>query len=48
MTGHRIALKGVRIKNGKLERVFGYGLDASAKIKQRKSKKQRVTRRAAP
>jgi hypothetical protein len=45
MTGHRITLKGVRIKDGKVERVFGYGLSASAKIQKRKSKKARVVKR---
>lgn len=42
----RISVKGYRVKNGKLERVAGYKLNASAKIAQRKSKKQRVVRRA--
>jgi len=46
MTGHRIKLKGFRIKDGKPERIAGYGLDASAKIRQKKSRKTRVTRRA--
>lgn len=43
MTGHRITLKGVRVKDGKVQRI-PYG-SASAKIKQRKSKKPKVVRR---
>jgi len=40
-----LALKGYRIKNGKVERVASYKLNASAKIAQRKSKKARVGKR---
>lgn len=46
MTGRRTKLKGYVVKNGKVERVAGYGLDASAKIRQRKSKRIRPTKRA--
>jgi hypothetical protein len=45
MTGHRISLKGFRIKDGKLERVPGYGMNASQKIKQRTSKRMRPVKR---
>jgi hypothetical protein len=38
-------LKGYRVKNGKLEKIKGYGLDASAKAKQRKSKRVRVVKK---
>lgn len=44
MTGHRIKLGNVRIKNGKLESVPSYR-DASHAIRAKKSKKQRVVRR---
>jgi hypothetical protein len=40
------ALRGYVIKDGKVCRVAGYGLDASAKIRQRTSKKVRVIKRA--
>jgi hypothetical protein len=46
MTGHKISLKGVRVKDGKLSAIPSYGRNASAKIAQRKSKKTRVVRRA--
>lgn len=42
---YRIKLRGYRVKNGKVEKIQGYGLDASAKIKQRTSKKVRAVRR---
>ncbi len=40
-----LTLKGYRIKNGKVEKVHGYGMNASQKIRQRTSKKVRPTRR---
>jgi len=43
MTGK--TLRGYRIKNGKVEKVKGYGLNTSAKIKQRTSKRVRVVKR---
>ena len=39
------SIRGFRVKNGKLEKIKGYGLDASAKIKQRKSKKTKPIKR---
>jgi len=36
---------GYRLKGGKVEKIAGYGLDASAKIRAKKSKKQKVVRR---
>lgn len=45
MTGHRISLKGFRIKDGKLQRIPGYGFDAAARIRQKKSKKVTVKRK---
>lgn len=44
MTGHRIKLSGVKVKNGRVESVPSYR-DASAAIRAKKSKKQRVVRR---
>lgn len=41
-----VSLKGFRVKNGKVEKIPSYKLNASAKIAQRKSKKQHVVRRA--
>ena len=38
-------LKGYSEKDGKVEKIKGFGLDASAKIKQRKSKKVRPVKR---
>ena len=38
-------LKGYGVKDGKVEKIKGYGLDTSAKIKQRKSKKVRPVKR---
>jgi len=38
-------LRGYRLKDGKIEKISGYGLNASAKIKQKKSKKQKPIRR---
>lgn len=43
MTGK--TLRGYRIKNGKVEKIAGYGLNTSAKIKQKKSKRVRVAKR---
>lgn len=43
MTGK--TLRGYRIKNGKVEKISGYGLNTSAKIKQKKSKRVRVAKR---
>ncbi len=42
MAGQKFTLKGFRIKDGKPERIEGYGLSASAKIARKKSKKVRV------
>lgn len=44
MIGRIIKLKGVKFADGKIKRVHKYR-DASAKIKARKSKKQRPVRR---
>lgn len=38
-------LKGYRLKDGKIQKISGFGLNASAKIKQKKSKKQKPIRR---
>lgn len=38
-------IKGYRIKDGKVTKIDGYGLDASAKIAKRKSKKVKVVAR---
>jgi len=51
MTGRRASIKGYKVsksKSGKtiLEPIPGYGRDASAKIRARKSTKQRVVRRS--
>ena len=44
MTGK--TLRGYRItKSGKVEKISGYGLNTSAKIKQKKSKRVRVAKR---
>lgn len=43
MTGK--TLRGYRIKNGKVEKISGYRLDASKRIKQKTSKRVRVTKR---
>lgn len=44
---HKVKLTGYRItKAGKVEKIQGYGMNASAKIQQRKSKRVRATRRA--
>lgn len=44
MTGK--TLRGYRItKSGKVEKISGYGLDASKRIKQKTSKRVRVTKR---
>lgn len=45
MTGHRITLKNMKLKDGNLSSIPSYGRNASAKIAQRKSKKTRVVRR---
>lgn len=47
MIGHKITLKGFRLnkKTGRIERIPGYGLDESAKQRQRSSKKTKVVRR---
>jgi hypothetical protein len=39
------AIKGYRIRDGKIEKVSGYGLDTSAKIRQRKSKRVKPIKR---
>lgn len=38
-------VKGFKIKDGKLVKIAGYGLNASAKIAQKKSKRARPVRR---
>jgi hypothetical protein len=38
-------LKGYTAKGGKVEKIKGYGLDASAKIRQKKSKKVKPVKR---
>ena len=43
MTGK--TLRGYRIKNGKVEKIAAYGLNTSAKIKQKKSKKTKPIKR---
>lgn len=43
MTGK--TLRGYRIKNGKVEKIKGYGIDAAARIRQKKSKRVRVMKR---
>lgn len=44
MTGK--SLRGYRInKNGKVEKISGYGLDTSAKIRAMKSKRVKVVKR---
>lgn len=46
MTGK--TLRGYRItKSGKVEKISGYGLNTSAKIKQKKSKRITVKRKTA-
>lgn len=45
MAGHRITLKGYRVKDGKLSSIPSYGRNASAKIAAKKKPKTRVTRR---
>ena len=37
-----VPIKGFTIKDGKVVRITGYGLNASAKIAQKKSKRVRV------
>lgn len=46
MTGK--TLRGYRIKNGKVEKISGYGLNTSAKIKQKRSRKIKVVKRKTP
>lgn len=46
MTGHRISMKGFKIRDGKVEKISGYGLDVSAVIRQRKSKKVKPVKRS--
>jgi hypothetical protein len=38
-------MKGFKIRDGKVEKISGYGLDASKRIKQKTSKRVRVTKR---
>lgn len=38
-------ISGYRVKDGKVEKIKGYGLSASGKIKQLKSKKTKPVRR---
>jgi hypothetical protein len=45
MPGHKIKLRGFRLKDGKLERVPGYGLSTSMKLQQKKSRKVKPTKR---
>ena len=46
MTGHRITLKNMKLKDGKLSSIPSYGRNASAKIAQKKSKRVRVAKRS--
>ena len=46
MTGHKITLKGYRVKDGKLSSIPSYGRNESAKIAQKKSKRVRVAKRS--
>lgn len=46
MLGHRIKLKGFRLKDGRLQR-DPRRLDVSTRLKQRSSKRVRVKRRGA-
>ena len=46
MTGHRITLKNMKLKDGKLSAIPSYGRNASAKIAQKKSKRVRVAKRS--
>lgn len=46
MTGHRITLKNMKFKDGKLTSIPSYGRNASAKIAQKKSKRVRVAKRS--
>jgi hypothetical protein len=41
-----IRVPGFRLKNEKLEKIAGFKLNASAKIRQRTSKRQRVVKRS--
>ena len=43
MTGK--TLRGYRIKNGKVGKISGYGLDFSKKLKQKHSKKVKAVKR---
>ena len=45
MAGHKIKLRGYRIKDGRVVKVAGFGLDTSAKIRQKKSKKTKPVKR---
>ena len=45
MAGYQTKLKGYRLKNGKLVKIEGYGLDSSARIRQKKSKRVRPVKR---
>jgi hypothetical protein len=45
MTGHRITLKNMKLKDGKLSSIPSYGRNASSKIAAKKKPKTRVTRR---
>lgn len=45
MTGHRITLKNMKLKDGKLSSIPSYGRNASAKIAAKKSKRVRVAKR---
>lgn len=44
MTGHKISLKGYRVKDGKLSSIPSYGRNASAKIAAKKAPKVRVVK----
>ena len=45
MAGHKISLRGFRVKDGKVQKISGYGLDTSAKIRQKKSKRVSVVKK---
>lgn len=47
MSGHKISLRGFRVnkKTGRIEKIEGFGLNTTAKIARKKSKKTKVVRR---
>ena len=45
LRGYRISMKGFKIRDGKVEKISGYGLDFSKKLKQKHSKKVKAVKR---